>query len=209
MFLCVEQDYKDDPVIVQYSNLMEQEADGIILVMTLYLQGKFGTEANKWFKASFEIGSNSYVYDDEHDRVVPAADSILQVMNDEWDQAMDEYDIDSLSDHGSLDGCNGFSIEFGALNLDARGTKTTLKDDSESAGIMGFQKPMDITNAPDELKARARSCLSSTYPSKVKPNYPLGIHFRFIPNTRDTEILSPTQSQGNRQTPYEQTCRIS
>ena len=49
--------------------------------------------------------------------------------------------------------------------------------------------------AQDLMKARARSCLSSTFPSKVKPHYPLRIHFRFIPNTRDPDFPVPPEAR--------------
>ena len=65
-----------------------------------------------------------------------------------------------------MDDYNGFSIEFGTLNLDARGTKTTLQDDSASVGSMGFQKPMDFTNTPNDNSIDVSDCSVATTASQ-------------------------------------------
>ena len=45
---------------------------------------------------------------------------------------------------------------------------------------------------PYKDKAQARACLSKIFPSKVRGDYPLGIQFRFVPNTADTDFsVSP------------------
>ena len=40
----------------------------------------------------------------------------------------------------------------------------------------------------DEDKALARSCFSTLFPSKPRGDYPLGIQYRFVPNTADTDF---------------------
>ena len=40
----------------------------------------------------------------------------------------------------------------------------------------------------DEDKALARSCFSTLFPSRPRGDYPLGIQYRFVPNTADTDF---------------------
>jgi hypothetical protein len=56
-----------------------------------------------------------------------------------------------------------------------------------------------------EVKAQARSCLGRQYPISPCPDYPLGIRYRFVPNTADPDFsvppvlgLLPSSSDSNK-----------
>jgi hypothetical protein len=46
-----------------------------------------------------------------------------------------------------------------------------------------------------EVKAQARSCLGRQYPSTPRPDYPLGIQYRFVPNTADPDFSVPPRTR--------------
>ena len=106
LFLCIEQEFEEGPVIFQYSSELEDEADGIIPVLPLYLEGKFGKGISKWLRPSATIGTSGYEYDSTSNKVIPQGNNILNNLNDDWEQIINTYDYDdlSLSDVGSDDG---------------------------------------------------------------------------------------------------------
>ena len=146
LFLCIEQEYEEGPVFFQYSSELEDEADGIIPVIPLYLEGKFGQGISKWMKPSATIGTAGYTYDSKSNKVIPQGNNILNNLNDDWEQRINKYDNDddSLSDIGSDDGQSGFAIEFGELDFDNDKRLSNLNDDTASLGTMGIQFPPDF-----------------------------------------------------------------
>ena len=60
LFLYIEQEIEDSPVFFQYSSEFVDEADGIIMVIPLYVEGNFGTIIAKWIKPSSTIGTKVY-----------------------------------------------------------------------------------------------------------------------------------------------------
>ena len=146
LFLCIVQEFKDGPVLFQYSLELEDEADGIIPVIPLYLEGKFGQGIRKWMKPSATIGTAGYEYDIKSNKVVPHGNNILNNLNEDWEQRINKYDYDdySLSDVGSEDEQGGFAIEFGELDFDNNKKKSNLNDDSASLGTMGIQFPPEF-----------------------------------------------------------------
>jgi hypothetical protein len=52
---------------------------------------------------------------------------------------------------------------------------------------------MHVTVA-ESVKAAARSCLGRQYPSTPRPDYPLGIQYRFVPNTADPDFAVPPRT---------------
>ena len=48
---------------------------------------------------------------------------------------------------------------------------------------------------PHANKAIARACLASVFPSKTRKEYPLGIQFRFVPNTADIDFTVPPKAR--------------
>lgn len=115
LFVSIEQEYYEGPVIFQYSSEMENEADGIIPVIPLYIKGLFGDMDNYWFKPSADIGIEGYEYLHKERRVVPSKSNVLANLDENWDQSMMRYDDDSISDYESEgdDDYGGFSIELG------------------------------------------------------------------------------------------------
>jgi hypothetical protein len=47
----------------------------------------------------------------------------------------------------------------------------------------------------EEVKGQARSCLGRQYPSTPCPDYPLGIQYRFVPNTADPDFSVPPRTR--------------
>ena len=148
LFLCIEQEYEEGPVFFQYSSELQDEADGIIPVIPLYLEGKFGQSISKWMKPSATIGTAGYTYDSKSNRVTPLGNNILNNLNDDWEQQINKYDYDddSLSDIESDDGQSGFAIEFGELDFENDKRRTNLNDDTASLGTMGLQVPTDFVD---------------------------------------------------------------
>lgn len=48
---------------------------------------------------------------------------------------------------------------------------------------------------PKEVKAVARSCFQRTFPSQPRPDYPLGLQFRFVPNIIDKDFAVPPRAR--------------
>ena len=71
LFVSIEQEYDEGPVIFQYSSEMENEADGIIPVIPLYIKGLFGDVIKYWFKPSADIGVEGYEYVQSEKRSFP------------------------------------------------------------------------------------------------------------------------------------------
>ena len=119
LFVSIEQEYDEGPVIFQYSSEMENEADGIIPVIPLFIKGIFGDMLNYWFKPSADIGIEGYEFVHSKKKVIPSKDNVLTNLDEDWDQSMMNYDDDSISDYDSDrdDDYGGFAIEFGDLKL--------------------------------------------------------------------------------------------
>lgn len=149
LFTCIEQDFEDGEVYFQYSEELEDEADGVIPVIPLFLEGQFGKGVKKWIKPSATIGTQGYKYDKKANKVTPDGKNPLMMVNQDWHQRVEISDDYSLSDHDSDDDLEGFAIEFGELDL-ANGNRTSnLGDDSESLGTMGLLEP-DNFREPEE-----------------------------------------------------------
>ena len=144
LFICIEQDIEDGPVFFQYAEELEDEADGIIPVIPLYLEGNFGTEVKKWLKPSSSIGTEGYTYDKNKNKVVPNKVNPLKEMNDEWEQRIERDDDSSISDVESDDDTGGFAIEFGNIDYKNSNRKSNLGDDTGSLGTMGLENPSDF-----------------------------------------------------------------
>lgn len=56
-------------------------------------------------------------------------------------------------------------------------------------------RALHVTVAKD-VKATARSCLQKTFPSQPRPDYPLGLQFRFVPNIIDEDFAVPPKARG-------------
>ena len=142
LFVSIEQEYDEGPVIFQYSSEMENEADGIIPVIPLYIKGVFGNMENYWFKPSADIGIEGYEYLHEERRVIPSKSNVLANLDEDWDQSMMRYEDDSISDYDSEgdDDYGGFSIEFGDLKIHNRDVQANI-DESASTGTMNLPQP--------------------------------------------------------------------
>ena len=98
LFVSIEQEYDEGPVIFQYSSEMENEADGIIPVIPLFIKGIFGDILDYWFKPSADIGIEGYEFLQSEKKVVPSKDNVLSNLDEDWDQSLRKYDDDSSSD---------------------------------------------------------------------------------------------------------------
>ena len=162
LFVSIEQEYDEGPVIFQYPSEMENEADGIIPVIPLYIKGLFGDMGNHWFKPSADIGIEGYEYLQEERRVVPSKSNVLANLDEDWDQSMMRYDDDSISDYDSDgdDDYGGFSIEFGDLKIGNNDVQANI-DDSASTGTMNLPKPdgfidSDSTSEPQNTRNKPK-----------------------------------------------------
>ena len=98
---------------------MEDEADGIIPVIPLYIKGLFGDVIKYWFKPSADIGVEGYEYVQSEKKVVPSNSNVLSNLDEDWDQSTMKYDDDSISEYDSDedDEYGRFAIEFGELKI--------------------------------------------------------------------------------------------
>ena len=85
-------------------------------------------------------------------------------------------------------------IMNGVAQLDIREELINIRQEkSKYRSKKSSRKPKAMhVIVPYKDKAQARACLSKLFPSKVRGDYPLGIQFRFVPNTADTDFsVSP------------------
>ena len=145
LFVSIEQEYDEGPVIFQYSSEMENEADGIIPVIPLYIKGIFGDVIKYWFKPSADIGVEGYEYVQSEKKVVPSKSNVLSNLDEDWDQSTMKYDDDSISEYDSDedDDYGGFAIEFGELKIGDKNIQSNI-DDSASTGTMNLPTPKDF-----------------------------------------------------------------
>ena len=66
-------------------------------------------------------------------------------------------------------------------------TITINHGNNKTKKVVKRSKAMHIL-VRDEDKALARSCFSTLFPSRPRGDYPLGIQYRFVPNTADTDF---------------------
>ena len=161
LFTCIQQEYEEGPVTFQYLTQFEQEADAIIPVLPLFLEGVLGPEAKRWFKPSAEMGTEGYKFDSKLNRVVPSSSNLLIDLDQGWDQEVDQWNSEeSLSDLDSDDDLEGFAIEFGKIDFDSDLRVSNLGDDSESLGTMGLPSPKGFvvpqTNEENESEVREK-----------------------------------------------------
>jgi hypothetical protein len=138
LFVSVEQAYDGAPVRFQYTSELATEADALIPVLPLALQGIYGGETEKWFKFSARIGVEGFSYDKANNRIVPTGINTFDELDQTWDQHAEGFREEDLWMDGDDDGDDefgGFAIDLGIIDLDARdGRATILNDDSASIG---------------------------------------------------------------------------
>ena len=157
LFTCIEQDLEDGLVYFQYAEELEDEADGIIPVIPLFLEGQFGSGVRKWLKTSAEIGTEGYKYDKNNNTVIPKKDNPLQLVNQNWQQRLDNQDEYLLSDDDSEEESNAFVIEFGELDLNNENRKSNLGDDTESLGTLGLADAKHFKRIENDVSSSERS----------------------------------------------------
>jgi hypothetical protein len=156
LFVSVEQAYDGAPVRFQYTSELATEADALIPVLPLALQGIYGGETEKWFKFSARIGVEGFSYDKANNRIVPTGTNTFDELDQTWDQHAEGFREEDLWMDGDDDGDDefgGFAIDLGVIDLDASdGRATILNDDSASVGTTraplppGFRE--DMENSP-------------------------------------------------------------
>ena len=175
LFISIEQEYDEGPVTFQYSSEMENEADGIIPVIPLYIKGIFGNILNSWFKPSADIGIEGYEFMEEEKKVVPSKSNMLINLDEDWDQALIRQEEDSLSDVESNndDGYGGFSIEFGDLKIDNDDRIGNIED-SASIGTFGIPAPpnfIDLETSSQESTKNPQEISPSQSPTSKSPSH--------------------------------------
>ena len=164
LFTCIEQEVEDGVVQFQYAEELENEADGIIPVLPLYLEGQFGKGTSKWIKPSASIGTYGYEYDKDMNKVIPNNENPIQMVNKDWEQRVANKDDYSLSDLESDSDMEEFAIEFGELDLKNSSRISNLGDDSGSLGTLGLAKAVEFVNVD-----KAEEDNSNNMPKEVTP----------------------------------------
>ena len=174
LFTCIEQDVEDGEVYIQYTEELEDEADGIIPVLPLYLEGQFGSGIKRWLKPSAAIGTQGYEYLRHSNKVIPNGNNPLQQVNRDWEQRVDNTEGLSISDIDSDEELEGFAIEFGDMDLNNETRKSNLGEDSASLGTLGLAKPADFIVPSDSSDSSEASTSSTESPHKqLKDNISL------------------------------------
>ena len=169
LFTCIEQEVEDGEVTIQYAEELENEADGVIPVLPLYLEGQFGKGVRKWVKPSASIGTHGYEYNKKLNKVIPNDENPIQMVNKEWSQRVDNNEEYSFSDSDSESDEEGFAIEFGELDLDNSKRRSNLGDDTGSLGTLGMDKAVGFKNSDSE-ESNSTSTEEREGPKSVTPN---------------------------------------
>jgi hypothetical protein len=77
LFVSVQKAYDGAPVRFQYTSELSTEADALIPVLTLALQGIYGDATDKWCKFSARIGIEGFTFDKGKNRIVPTGNNTL------------------------------------------------------------------------------------------------------------------------------------
>jgi hypothetical protein len=145
LFISVEQAYDGAPACFQYTTELGTEADALIPVLLLALQGIYGQEADKWFKFSARIGIEGFSFDKVNNRIVPTGNNTFDDLDQTWDQHAEgfrEEDLWMEGDDGADDEFGGLAIDLGVINLEARDDRAfILNDDSASVGTTNAPPP--------------------------------------------------------------------
>ena len=175
---------------------MENEADGTIPVIPLYIKGIFGDMLKTWFKPSADIGIEGYEFMKDEKKVVPSKTNMLINLDEDWDQALIGQDEESLSDVESSndDEYGGFSIEFGDLKLENDDRVGNIED-SASIGTLGIPKPPDFID-PDTLSQESPRTPQEVSPSQSPTSYSLS------QKEPDIEKFSNLNLEGNKTLEY-------
>jgi hypothetical protein len=138
LFVSVEQAYNGAPVRFQYTSELATEADALIPVLPLTLQGIYGGETEKWFKFSARIHVEGFSYDKADNRIVPTGTNTFDELDHTWDQHAEGFREEDLwmdGDNDRDDEFGGFAIDLGVIDFDARDVRATiLNNDSASVG---------------------------------------------------------------------------
>jgi hypothetical protein len=138
LFISVEQSYDGAPVRFQYTSELSTEADALIPVLPLALQGIYGDESDKWFKFLARIGIEGFSFDKAKNRIVPTGNNTFDDLDQTWDQHAEGFKEEDLwmeGDDNEDDEFGGFAIDLGVIDLDSReGRAAILSDDSALVG---------------------------------------------------------------------------
>jgi hypothetical protein len=138
LFVSVEQSYDGAPVRFQYTSELAAEADALIPVLPLALQGIYGNETDKWFKFSARIGIEGFSFDKANNRIIPTGNNTFDELDQTWDQHAEGFKEEDLwmeGDDNEDDEFGGFAIDLGIIDLESRESRAAiLNDDSASVG---------------------------------------------------------------------------
>jgi hypothetical protein len=145
LFVSDEQSYNGTPVRFQYMSELSTEADALIPVLPLALQGIYGDKTDKWFKFSARIGIEGFTFDKAKTRIVLTGNNTFDDLDQIWDQHAEgfkEEDLWTEGDDNEDDKFGGFVIDLGVIDLDSRESRAaTLNDDSASVGTTNSPSP--------------------------------------------------------------------
>jgi hypothetical protein len=131
------------------------EADALIPVLPLALQGIYGNETDKWFKFSARIGIEGFSFDKANNRIIPTGNNTFDELDQTWDQHAEGFKEEDLwmeGDDNEDDEFGGFAIDLGIIDLESRESRAAiLNDDSASVGTTNPPPPVGFRDDTSDV----------------------------------------------------------
>ena len=71
LFVMVQQQYDDVPVTFSYMVEVRQEVAAILPILPLLLKGRLCMKVARYFRSSYSIGIEGYIWDEDLNKVIP------------------------------------------------------------------------------------------------------------------------------------------